>query len=85
VKRSLKESDTAGNPSDDVTGKNDGRYRAAVHQLELGDSRARVIELLGEPRDRQLTHSEFGEHEWLYYGSWQILITDGVVNAKSGF
>jgi hypothetical protein len=85
VKRSLKESDKAGNPIDDVTGKNDGRYRAAVHQLELGESRARVIELLGEPRDRQLTHSEFGDHEWLYYGSWQILITDGVVNAKSGF
>jgi hypothetical protein len=85
VNPSLKELDKAGNDGDDVTGKNDGRYRAAVHRLELGDSRARVIELLGEPRDRQLTHSEFGEHEWLYYGSWQILITDGVVNAKSRF
>jgi hypothetical protein len=85
VNRSVKDLEKAGNRVDDVTGKNDGRYRAAVHQLQLGDSRARVIELLGEPRDRQVTHSEFGENEWLYYGSWQILLSDGVVTAKSRF
>ena len=82
---SLREPDKAGDNLDDLTGKHDDRYRAAIRQLQLGDTRARVIELLGEPRDRQVARSEFGRHEWLYYGSWQISLTNGVVDAKSRF
>lgn len=85
VKQSLKELERAGEEFDDLTGKNDNHYRAAIRQVHLGDTRARVIELLGKPRDRQVTRSEFGRHEWLYYGSWQISLTDGVVDAKSSF
>jgi hypothetical protein len=81
----MKKLDKRGDDVQDLAGKNDHRYRAAIQQLQVGDPRSRVIALLGQPRDRQVTRSEFGQHEWLYYGSWQISLTDGVVDAKSRF
>ncbi len=85
VKKSVAQLDRATDDLDDMAGDNDHRYAAKVRQVQLGDTRAEVIRLLGKPRDRQVTRSEFGKSEFVYYGSWQISLADGVVDGKSRF
>ena len=85
VKKSVAQLDRASKDVDDMTGENDRHYASRMRQVQLGDSRAEVIRLLGKPRDRQVMRTEFGKSEFVYYGSWQISLSDGVVDGKSRF
>ena len=85
VKKSLAQADKAVDDLNDMAGENDRNYRAAMKQVKLGDSRADVIALLGKPRDKQVMQSDFGRSEMLYYGSWQISLSDGVVDGKNRY
>ena len=66
----------------DMTGENDRNYKAAMRKVHIGDEKAKVIALLGKPRDKQTMRSEYGKTEMLYYGSWQLSLEDGSVRSN---
>jgi outer membrane protein assembly factor BamE (lipoprotein component of BamABCDE complex) len=70
---------------DDMTGANDGQYRAKIKRVELGMTQDEVVAIMGKPRDKQRMESEFGTDVSLYYGSWQLNFTDGVLDSKNRF
>jgi outer membrane protein assembly factor BamE (lipoprotein component of BamABCDE complex) len=85
VKKSVAQLDKASDDLDDMTGENDHNYRAKVKSLELGNSKDEVVSIMGKPRDTQRMESEFGTDVSLYYGSWQLNFTDGVLDSKNRF
>lgn len=69
----------------DLSGDNDAKYKASMQQIELGMTKAEVISIAGKPRDVQRMRSELGLDESLYYGSWQLNFTDGVLESKNRY
>jgi hypothetical protein len=40
---------------------------------------------MGPPDDSQISKTEFGTTQYLYYGQWQLSFTDGVLDGKSRY
>jgi hypothetical protein len=56
-----------------------------VKQLSLGMSIDDVRAQMGPPDDSQVSKSQYGTLQYLYYGQWQLGFTDGVLDSKSKF
>jgi outer membrane protein assembly factor BamE (lipoprotein component of BamABCDE complex) len=70
---------------EDISGDNDAQYRNSIRQVELGMTQDEVRSIMGKPRSKQRMESDYGTDVTLYYGSWQLNFTDGVLESKNRF
>jgi hypothetical protein len=72
---------------DDMSGANDAKYREAMRYVYVGMHRYELMAVMYglRPRDRQVMQTAGTKTEYLYWGSWQITLTNGVVDGKSKF